>query len=202
MIGSPLPIAILDRRLRLVDSVPTLVNLQMGNLSTACVRFDTSGPTFIATEAGKYLVMWCSSSKHETVEVSVGNPSSAAIARNQAKWQRGFFDQPMTGTWAYPTLWVDPVLTVTNQTRPFMPFGHVSHSVVVDLAQDEQFSFSVTIGHTDREWTLVAWRMPAHVQENRLQFIMNSTTDTVSAGSTITGIFSGRYELIPQGEFC
>jgi len=164
-------------------------------MDAACVTFDTSGPTFVANVAGKYLVLWCSQSKHETIEVAVTSPASAAVTRNEAKWQRGFFVQPFSGTYSYPTGWIDPVLTQVNQTRPFMPFGHVSHSVLVDLEADEQFAFAVS-GHADREWTLVAWRMPSFAEEQRLARVVISSTDTTSAsGATITGLAS-QYESI------
>jgi hypothetical protein len=160
-------------------------------MDAACVTFAIDSPSFTANIAGKYLVLWCSSTKHETVEIGVSSPTSAAVARNEAKWQRGFFIQAMSGSYSYPTGRIDPVLTRVDQTRPFMPFGHVSHSVLVDLEQDEVFAFAVT-GNSEREWTLVAWRMPDHAEEQRRatvgSFISSSSSTT---GATLTFITRG-----------
>ena len=193
MIGSPLPIAIYERKLKIVSGSPAYVLTKLGRLDAACVDFDTTGPTFRATTAGKYLVLWCSQSKHETIEVSVTAPTAFAVTRNQAKWQKGTFVQPMSGSYTYPTGWIDPVLTVVNQTRPIMPFGHVSHSVLVDLDEDEQFALSVT-GEADREWTLVAWRMPEQVEEHRRANFVTSTTHTQSASDVVASTLTSIYE--------
>jgi hypothetical protein len=193
VIGSPLPIAIYERKLKIVSGSPAYVLTKLGRLDAACVDFDTTGPTFRATTAGKYLVLWCSQSKHETIEVSVTAPTAAAITRNEAKWQKGTYNQPMSGTYSYPTGWIDPVLTITNQTRPLMPFGHVSHSVLVDLAQNEQFAFSVT-GEADREWTLVAWRMPEHREEFRNPVVQTNPSLSVSASGAVSTTLTSLYE--------
>jgi hypothetical protein len=194
MIGSPLPIAIYERKLRIVSGSPTYVLSKLGRLDAACVDFDTTGPTFRATVKGKYMVLWCSQSKHETIEVAVSAPAAFAVARNEAKWQKGTFLQPMSGTYAYPTGWINPVLTIVNQTRPIMPFGHVSHSVLVDLDENEQFALSVS-GVSDREWTLVAWRMPEHKEEFRLpntQFA-TSPTHSQSASNVVASSLTSQY---------
>ena len=193
MIGSPLPIAIYERKLKIVSGSPAYVLTKLGRLDAACVDFDTTGPTFRATTAGKYLVLWCSQSKHETIEVAVSAPSAFAVARNEAKWQKGTFEQPMSGSYTYPTGWIDPVLTVVNQTRPIMPFGHVSHSVLIDLAQNEQFAFSVT-GEADREWTLVAWRMPEHSEEFRNPVVQTNPSLSVSASGAVSTTLASQYE--------
>jgi hypothetical protein len=194
MIGSPLPIAIYERKLRIVSGSPTYVLSKLGRLDAACVDFDTTGPTFRATEAGKYMVLWCSQSKHETIEVAVTAPAAFAVARNEAKWQKGTFLQPMSGTYAYPTGWTDPVLTIVNQTRPIMPFGHVSHSVLVDLDQDEQFALSVS-GVSDREWTLVAWRMPEMTEEfRRAHGLVNFGATTQSGSGVTSSTITSQYE--------
>ena len=74
-----------------------------------------------------------------------------------------------------------------------MPFGHVSHSVLVDLDQDEQFALSVT-GEADREWTLVAWRMPEQVEEHRRANFVTSATHTQSASDVVASTLSSLYE--------
>jgi hypothetical protein len=209
MIGSPLPIAIYERKLRIVSGTPTYVLSKLGRLDAACVDFDTTGPTFRATVKGKYMVLWCSQSKHETIEVAVSAPAAFAVARNEAKWQKGTFLQPMSGTYAYPPGSINPVLTVVNQTRPIMPFGHVSHSVLVDLDQDEQFAMSVS-GVSDREWTLVAWRMPQMTEEFRRVYNLVDFGDTTQSGAGVvsTGITSQygevrmRIQFTLNGVFC
>lgn len=155
MIGSPVPIGILERKI--VDG--SLTSVISGRPYAACVEFtDPTQPKFTCRGvAGKYLVIFQSETKRLALSVAVASPPSAVLAMNANSWNVISQDQLMSVAFAYAGSW--SITGSTVQTRTWMPFEHVSHPFRVDLAKDQECSLTVTSSASDRQWMLAAWRL-------------------------------------------
>lgn len=168
MIGSRVPIGILERK-----SIPNgsggfiLGASQSGNIAEANILFETpANPEFTAITAGKFLVIFNTETKRQQIAVAVSAPASAAIARNENTWRPLSVDQVMSCSYAFSAgAW--NVASSVIQERNYMPFEHVSHSFLVDLAANEKCILNVTSGASDRKWMLCAMRMLNFTLEER-----------------------------------
>lgn len=154
MIGAPVPIAILERKL-VSGSMASVIG---GRPYAACVEFtDPTLPKFTCRERGQYLVVFQSETKRLALSVAIASPVAAALPQNANTWNVITQDQLMSVGFAYAGSW--SITGTTVQTRVWMPFEHVSHPFRVDLAKDEECELSVTSAASDRQWMLAVWRL-------------------------------------------
>lgn len=154
MIGAPMPIAVLERKL-VSGSMTSIIS---GRPQVACVEFtDPTNPRFTCRERGQYLAIFQSETKRLALSVAITAPVAAAITQNSNTWNVISQDQIMSVGFAYSGTW--SITGTTVQTREWVPFEHVSHPFRVDLAKDEECVLNVTSAASDRQWMLAVWRL-------------------------------------------
>lgn len=184
MFGSPLPVGILNRSYGSNGEVRTI----SGRPEVADIEFLPTGIGFKALSPGKFIAIFSTETLRQELSVAISSPSAAAIARNSNEWKRLSFEQIMTIAFTpNPSTAKWNVSSHTKQTRTFMPFEHVSHSWLCDLATNENGVLDLTIADaTNLKWMLAVMRVAGPTLESRNANIYTNDfpTQTPSAGVT------------------
>jgi hypothetical protein len=193
MIGSPLPIAILNRsydagEIRVISGRPDLAEIEF-----------TDGIGFTAITPGRFIGIFSTDTRRQPLSVAVTTPTAAAIARNSNEWKALRYDQLMYVDYApngAGNYW--NVNSSSVQTRNYMPFQHVSQSWMCELDADEDSSLALTIADaTQLRWMLAVIRLPSMNEENRDSNIFKSASVTSSSGVT-RSLMSGPQRNFPR----
>lgn len=194
MFGSPLPIAILERKW--IDS--SLQMVERGLVDITGIEFDLSqtiNPTFKnIRDVGSFFCLFQTETLREPITIAVNSPAAFDVARNESQFVKYTWEQPMQIDFQ-PTNAAPPTLpfslnSFSTMQRELVPHSHVSFPWPVKLEFDESCQLGITSSQANRQWSLMVWRMTpdgllADQREN-LNLISYTYPNSSSASSSRT----------------